>query len=340
MKSNMPIRTFAVLVALLIACVPVETRAGQGGGPSPRIQLLDLGLLAPGGTTVAAAVNDGGVVVGTAESADGRRATAFTWTRASGLTAILERATAWDINNRNQVVGTRYEACDFYRSCIAGGFVWSASEGARDLGAFFPYAINNRGDMAGVCGSPVELAQACARIDGAVHVIGPTEYGVAFDINERGTVVGWAYRRVEDGGLAPLAFTWSLRDGVQFLDPGDADHSIAYAISSRGIVVGSVTYDGVGARVIAAAWDRAGLLTISSGRGSTVWGISERGWAVGFIATGQAGAQPLLWTGRTETVLPTGGAVAGFATDVNNAGLITGYVHTNASTRAVIWLVR
>jgi hypothetical protein len=92
---------------------------------------------------------------------------------------------------------------------VRAGFSWSAAIGLKDLGNFFPYAVNNRGEMAGTCGE----STPCAVIGGSVVEIPvDSDFAIAFDISDRGVVAGWMYGPVdEEGGRGPVAFTWSFR---------------------------------------------------------------------------------------------------------------------------------
>ncbi len=156
--------------------------AGAGAGavakhaffvPEPG-KMLDLGSL--GGTTsVAHDVNDGGEVVGFAESRGGQPH-AFRWTAADGISDLgtLDGTVsiALAINNRSEVVGGSGRA-----------FRWTADAGIGDLGT-----LGGR--------------TSCANdINDAGYIVGVSQTG---ETDRRGQPVAHAFLRTPDGSLVDL----------------------------------------------------------------------------------------------------------------------------------------
>ncbi len=331
-----------LLLAVLIAVSTPDFAVGQSRGS----RSLQFDYIALDGSatshTWAAAINDRGVVAGTATvSASTMMGSGFIWTESDGFTTIVENAVVWDINNKAQVVG-RYR-CSSEIECAAG-FSWRPSTGLQDLGNFFPYAVNNRGDMAGTCGE----STPCAILDGGrVEIAVDSDFAIAFDINDRGVVAGWMYGPVdEEGGRGPVAFTWSLRGGLIILDAADADNTIANAINRHGVVAGSVTYNstiGVSSRVNAVIWTQGQPFILHGDDWTTAAAINARGWTVGFLSVGGSGPNlPMFWIpGQPAVQLPLSGGTGGFATDINKLGQVVGYVYTSAGImQAVLWRPR
>ena len=146
------------------------------------------------------------------------------------MTSRRQGGVANDINNHGTIVG------HIVYKCIPSGFMWTEADGDVDLGGFVPNAINDRGQMAGSCVE--ELSQnfqfrPCFWEDDSsiTDLSDGARFGAAFDINDRGEVVG----QVELS-----AFVWSPRTGTVRLPtelPGQSVASAA-AINDRGLIAG------------------------------------------------------------------------------------------------------
>ena len=78
----------------------VTAGPNRASGPRKTRQVvIDLGTLYAGGSTEPRAINERGTVVGVARQPDGSE-TAFMWSRAQGLVALVDNAVATDVNNR------------------------------------------------------------------------------------------------------------------------------------------------------------------------------------------------------------------------------------------------
>jgi len=179
--------------------------------------MVDLGTLG-GASSVAAAVNQSGHVVGWAQTAGASSDMnwrAFLWT-ASGMVNLGSLggsySVARDVNETDAVVGT---------SAVAGNgavhaFVWTSAAGMRDLGT-----------------------------------LGGTD-SEAYAVSDTGMVVG---RGSTPGDAASHAFAWTPSRGMVDLVPlaGYTD-SVAYLVNSTGAVVGS-SYDRISGTYRATMWE-------------------------------------------------------------------------------------
>ena len=138
-----------------------------------------------------------------------------------------------------------------------------------DLGAMYPLALNNRGDVAGHCpgpfpgGSPIVWdGPACAIRRGVVEEWScqgdePDEYcgQVATGINERGDIVGQRFTNFATSP-GPQGQSWAVifpsQGGTILLDTGTS----ASGINNRGTIVG---HQFAGAARTAVAWTQYGL---------------------------------------------------------------------------------
>lgn len=325
----------------IVASASAEPRSAR----KPRVEMVEIGTAFPYATTIPVAINNHGVVVGFAWHPD--EYWIFTWTPSIGFDLILFDGVPTDINDRGQVVG-KVERCiyiydDYYYGygyedrCYETGFVWSASDGLKDLGDFVPAAINNDGDMAGVCWSN---SQPCAMLDGVLTVVptDPVGDGYATAINDKGVVAGfYTIGNPEDGDYGNRPFTWSHRDGLRTLSRGTAASANVAAINSRGMVVGT-TNDQL--------WDYQSRATIWTGKqilrqsppDQTSWvAVNKHGLVVGNRWSETKPTQPMMWLPKSGiTAFPRSGWTSGYAADVNDSGQVVGV----ASGKAIIWRVR
>ncbi len=337
----MPLRAL-VLACLLVLlhtlsafaqALPTPAPAAAAAVNPPNITVTNLGTLYPGYSTEPRAINEHGVVAGSAIPQNDF-GVAFIWTPGEGFREIAQRSFATDINNHNEVVGVRGD-CE--NPCT--GWLWTAETGISDLGTFIPYAINDAGAMAGACPRVNATPVPCVRIDGQVQEIPLTPRdGLAFDINIDGVVAGWGYRPVGQGGRAPYAFVWSVANGLQLLDQGGAEVSEASAINASGVVAGMA-----GARL--ALWrDAAAQVQQSTDtRAASAAGLNDLGVVVGTAALGAGGAnRPVMWVpGERVRELPAPRGLSGwYAAGVNSSSRVVGAARDGSGlAHALLWTV-
>jgi uncharacterized membrane protein len=280
----------------------------------------------------AVAVNGKGTVVGTAFE-NGERLV-FRWRFDGSVRIILRNAFATDINDRGQIVGTR--VC-VNGSCPQYGFVWTPATGERNLGSFRPNAINETGDMAGMCLTTVR--RPCALVGGTRYVLSSAD-GIATDINENGVVSGHLFATAERGARP---FVWSRATGRRALDASSYDHGLAEAINDYGQVVGALRNDAVDEvpPTVAVRWRSIGRITAVYPDNTWAHAVENHGWVVGSCCwpPDEANlAYPILWRSGRITRLPLGAESGGWAVDINESGVIVGSVTNDGETsRAAIW---
>lgn len=309
---------------LVAACLLTSFTNAYAQDPPrvPRGQMEVIGSFSSRGWTVPMAINNRGVVVGFIASDTTSGFSAFTWTHDDGFRLLLDDAIALDINSRGDIVGERY-GCTSYPwgySCAPRGFLWNAQNGLVDLAGFTPAAINDRGEMAGIC-LGAQVPSACALYDGAL-----TEWrcdlpecgSSASGINARGDVVG--FRSTLDGTEAMLF----LRDGTQMsLGEGTAED-----INDAGIIVGRI-----GRVSSAAVWTGHGVF--ENVQHAAAWAVNARGEAVG-VQFGDGPNAAFFWDATHDVFVYLDPAGSGSeATDINDRGDIVGTISQLGV--AVIW---
>ena len=312
----------SLLAAVLLAGLDIDAQEA--------FERIDVGAVFA--DSFAIAVNGSGTVVGTVFRSDGAgvRRHIFRWTRTRGARVVIEDATATDINNGGQIVG--FGCAE--GTCQQNGFIWSASEGRRDLGDFHPFAVNEAGHMAGQCrpsGNP------CAMIDEVVHVLS-TSTGWATGINERDTVSGFD---------ASAPFVWSASTGRRDLDTSGYDGGEAYDINDFGQVVGGLRSPAPVfpfLRRTAVRWRQIGRITATHRDETQARAVENHGWVVGHAIARVSGRPPfdypILWRKGRVTPLPMNSdEIGGAAYDINESGMIAGEVIIGESSRAVVWRV-
>jgi len=158
-------------------------------------------------------------------------------------------------------------------------------------------------------------------------------YSWAFDINERGQVVGYSNPA---GGFNDHAFLWEASTGMQDLGTlgSFSDDTIAYGINARGQVVG-------GSARHAFLWEAGtGMQDLGTLGGSynAAYGINAQGQIVGASGTKEGPAHAILW--EAGTGMQDLGALGGgesVANRINGRGQVVGYSIIGRGFRAVRW---
>lgn len=197
--------------------------------------MRDLGTLPGGDYSVAFAINDSGVVVGTSNTATSMHA--FSWTSSQGLHDLgtlpgANASSAFSINNQGQIAG----------SSGAHAALWTNGT-AQDLGTLGgatseAHGVNNPGVVVGVSDTS-SGPHAFLWKNGVMQDLGvlPGDTSSRADhINDNGTIVG-----ASEGGGGVRAFVWTSSTGMRPLSgSGGGVYSEAFAINTAGQVVGEV----------------------------------------------------------------------------------------------------
>lgn len=157
---------------------------------------------------------------------------------------------------------------------------------------------------------------------------------VAWAINANGDVVGWSM-----GPAGTRAFVFTTAGGLTAL-PGLPlrPRTIARDINDAGDIVGSANAGGVdlGHAVLWRSGSITDLGTLGSGSSSEAWGINNLGQVVGWSSTGgSVGVHAFLYTGTMIDLTPV--SDNGYATDINDAGQVTGYKTALGGYHAFRW---
>jgi len=229
--------TTVALLALTLGAVPPQAQELS------RYEVVDLGTLG-GERSQANAINDHGQVVGwadtAAQDADGNPIFhAFLWSEDRGIEDLDPVARhfseAHDINDGSEVVG--WSASGPIESFP---FHWERRAGMRRLPGTRTtigeaYGINNRGQVVGTylagfgAKALIWRRGRSARPDQLLH----GEDGIALELNERGTAVGW----IDAGERGAAATRWAPRVRSRAKIVVQAD-STAWDIDDAGRIVG------------------------------------------------------------------------------------------------------
>ena len=310
-------------VTFLICLLAAAAAYGQPGRAGQRTagHLVESVVLADyGGNwyTVPAAINNRGEIAGWASRGEDEWV-AFVRSPRGQYEDIAERAFPYDINNRGEVVGVLFPCSG--DECWREGFFWSREQGLQNLGSFLPSAVNDRGDMAGVCDA---LSQACVMRDNVVASIADPG-SQAHGINARGDVVGI----YGDNRAFHLSPDW------QFNDIGRA---VASDVNDRGIIAGHrwAEIGAQGERAMVTAWTKEGALSPAHEVGVGI-SINRRGWVIAYGYDANEESFSFIWdpgtNARVMLVSAAGGRVQ--FEDLNDRGDVVG----RTDMGAVIWHV-
>ena len=313
---------FAPIIAMVIVLLLPEAVAGQ---PSRTVTTIPLGL-APGTfITIPNAINNRGDVVGQAATVPSLFVTdiPFLWTKERGFELILghQTGTAFDINDRGEVIGT-FEAADGTH-----GFLWRRGQGVIDLGGLQPTAINNHGTVAGnnCFGGP------CFWKDGLFYRLPIPHVDVA-SINDREEITGSYF----DSNFGNVGVIWSESGGVV---PLEGAHR-GVGINNAGVVVGEGRHPMGHYDTTPFVWTTRP--TQQRYQPTATWGearaINNQGQALVLD-----NYDPVLWNLRDQTryslyTACNGGACGDmngtliFATDINDKGQVAAWLWATTPT--------
>jgi probable HAF family extracellular repeat protein len=282
----------------------------------------------------ALAINDQGVIVGTATGPDQR---ATRWT--GGVPQLLQQLAgsttsfAYDVNAAGMVVGAGLDrATNTFRAVR-----WDASGKVKRLGHL---GVESRALAMNASGAAVGFIHRRGRVlrshaarwdaSGAITDIHPKGWLIseATAINDRGEIAGWAPH--ENGSVH--AFRW-LADGTRIdLGPGGARD-----MNVRGTTVGFTMN---GAALEAIRWSPSGVGTIIAlGLGSQATDISDAGRVLG-VGTVNGQLSPYTKLGPRVTPLARSGPGAtDAALGLNMCGTIVGFASNTTLPRevAAVW---
>lgn len=281
----------------------------------------DLGTLG-GKSSVATDINERGQVVGVSRAAGGERHV-FLWQGGTmtdlGLLSVRDRRSYPIINDRGEVVWNREGR---------HGVLWSAGT-TRSLG-FEARALNNRGQIVGVVGSPNSAFwdRGVLWDDGRVRQLGQPFEPVA--INDSGDVVGTVshYGRTTSEAFRQRVALWRAGRLRPLGSLVGYQSSAAVAINSAGRVLANCAYRTGGyAAEHPCLWDgRAWLDAGLRGVPMTAAALNDRG-QIASVGGGHA----FRWThGRIVDLGPIG---SGMVADMDNLGRIVG----SRRGHAVVW---
>jgi probable HAF family extracellular repeat protein len=329
----------AVAVALLGLLLPAAAAA--------QYSAVDLGTLG-GVFSVAHDINKRGQIVGRASLNTGAQH-AFLWEdgvmRDLGTLPGGSFSEAYGINDRGQVIGwsTIDEAtCTLFDGCWHA-FLWEDGTmtdlgGVDDRFQSYAYAINKRGDIAGIgniADYPFDSWHAILWIDGAANDLGSVAGAsntYARGVNAHADVAGsW-----DDAGGSHAAL-WT--EGSLFALPAlpGATFTEAYKINDRGVLVGVS-----GSRAV--QWVDGAIQDLGALPGavsSVARNVNNRGEVVGESLANGSGYSAFVWQNGAMIALgtPSGGGQS-YANGINDRGDIVGMWDNGSRTHAVLWVKR
>jgi probable HAF family extracellular repeat protein len=354
-------------LAMLVASVAVASSAGRTPAEE-RSGITDLGTLG-GRESYAAAINEKGRVVGWAETKKGKTHP-FLW-RAGRMTDLgtMGEPSAWatGINGRGQIIGRVVTVGgdeDFGVESAPRGFAWERGSMTvlwgdhdyfADEAAYSEVrAINDHGQMVGWADDEDDsephafLWQASGSGRRTDYLTGldlsKRRVGEAYDINERGQVVGLSGRSYSDALHATL---WENGQPTDLGTLGPSwKSSSARAINDDGQVVGRSQV--VGSRWHAFIWENGEMRDLGTLPGwahSSAIGLNERGQVIGWSSKARGRDEELppkprafLWQEGEMRDLGTLGGKYSIAYAINEAGQVVGQSQTaNGLWHAFVW---
>lgn len=215
---------------------------------NPNGSIVDLGTLMPSrtGNSVAFAINNDGLVVGTADAPRDfgmTRSQAFSWTQSAGI-HNLGRASATDVsssaravNNDGLIVG-RSTANSDWSSAYA-----ITSTGWTEIGSGIALGVNNSGTVVGNDGFGRGFVWTSLTGPAGLDTLPGDTLCQANGINSFGQIVGAS---IDANGSAD-AVIWQQNGTTTDLGAllGASYRSVAYGINSQGDVVGDMTVPGL-----------------------------------------------------------------------------------------------
>jgi probable HAF family extracellular repeat protein len=179
---------------------------------------------------------------------------------------------------------------------------------------FAPFAINNHGTIVGTAATADLRDRAFVWTQRRGYEL-IAEDAIAWDVNDRGLVVGAKHGAVTTG------FTWTRGRGLT-----DLGAFLPYAVNNAGVMAGVCLTD-----QRPCVW-RDGVVTALTSVEGWLWAINARGDVVGTTITETA----FLWT-REGAVVDLG---PGVAEDINNRGTIAGSRVEGPLRIATVWTRR
>lgn len=319
----------------------------------------DLGALPGNRDSYAHGVNDAGQVAGYSQVSGGFHAVRWEPSRVIRDLGTLGAGEHTNSFGRAITANGRVAGLSDTPSGDIHAFIWSAADGMRDLGTLpggrssYAYGVSASGNVAGLSYTASGEGHAVVWTEAGIQDLGTlpgAAYAAALAVNDAQQAVGAA----NPGPFRPQhAFLWTKQDGMRDLGtlPGGdqgGDQSAAFAINSRGQVVGASTIaSGVThAFLWSAKTGMVDLGTLPGGTQTLAYGIDNAGRVVGEadVVTTPHVVHAFLWSaadgmrdlGTVEDNPPH--QFSSFAYGISQSGLIVGYSERRiGGYHAVLW---